>query len=205
MESVIELGEGRRISIRPLGPEDRDGLAQGFERLGPQSRYMRFFAPVARLSDTQLEYLTNIDHHDHEALVAVDAATREGVGVARFVRVGDGVAEAAVVVADDWQRRGVGARLLDELADRARAEGISTFQALVLADNAGALALLRNLGDVEMTDHGGEVEVRIALRDRRGAVSSLHNLLRHAAEETLRPLVSFWHTASAHERPESDG
>ena len=168
--------------------------------MGPQSRYMRFFAPVVRLTDSQLDYLTDIDHHDHEALVAVDVDTREGVGVARFVRVEERVAEPAVVVADDWQRRGIGALLLDELANRARAEGIDTFLALVLADNAAALALLKSLGDVEMIDHGGEVEVRIALRDKLGAVTPLHKLLRHAAEETLKPLVSFWHTASARER-----
>jgi GNAT superfamily N-acetyltransferase len=192
MEASIELATGRRIHIRPLGPDDREALAQGFERLGPQSRYMRFFAPVVRLTESQLEYLTDIDHHDHEALVAVDEETRNGVGVARYVRIGERVAEPAVAVADDWQRMGVGKLLLDGLADRARAEGISSFTAHVLADNAGALALLERLGDGEVVNRGGEVEVRIELRDKRGAGGSLHRLLRHAAEETLQPTASFW-------------
>jgi GNAT superfamily N-acetyltransferase len=200
MATVIELGEGRRVHIRPLGAADRDALAQGFERLGPQSRYMRFFAPVVRLTQRQLEYLTDIDHHDHEALVAVDEETRNGVGVARYVRIGGQAAEAAVAVADDWQRMGVGSLLLDELADRARAEGIKSFTAQVLADNAGALALLERIGDVQIIDQGQEVEVRIELLESRGAVGPLRRLLRHAAAETLSPSVSFWHRSSRHER-----
>lgn len=192
MDTPIELASGRRIHIRPLGPGDRRALAHGFERLGPQSRYMRFFAPVARLSESQLEYLTDIDHHDHEALVAVEEESNGGVGVARYVRIGEALAEPAVAVADDWQRMGVGTLLLDRLADRAREEGIRTFSAHVLADNAGALALLERLGEAEVVNRGGEVEVQIELRDRRGAVGSLHRLLRHAAEESLRPTVSFW-------------
>jgi len=83
-----------------------------------------------------------------------------------------------------------GTLLLDELADRARTEGISSFTARVLADNAGALALLRRIGDAELIEQGQEVEVRIELLQSRGAVDPLHRLLRHAAEETLRPSAS---------------
>jgi GNAT superfamily N-acetyltransferase len=195
----IELAEGRSIRIRALGPSDRDALAAGFEQLGPQSRYLRFFAPVARLTDAQLRYLTDIDHRDHEALVAVDEATHHGVGVARFVRIGEGVGEPAVAVTDAWQRRGVGALLLDALADRAREEGIETFVARVLADNTAVLGLLDRLGCVELTKDGEEIEVRIALREGRGAVAALHRLLRHAGEETIRSSVSFWNRASESE------
>jgi len=200
METPIELAGGRRIHIRALGAADREALAQGFERLGPQSRYMRFFAPVVRLTSSQLSYLTDIDHHDHEALVAVDEDSGNGVGVARYVRIGEHEAEPAVAVADDWQRMGVGTLLLDELADRARAEGIGLFTAQVLADNAAALAMLEHLGDVELLNHGGEIEVRIELRKRRGADGPLHRLLRHAAEETLRPSGSFWRRPTRRER-----
>ena len=192
MGDLIELRCGGRIRIRPLDADDRNALAEGFERLGPESRYRRFFAPVARLTDAQLEYLTDVDHHDHEALVAVDEDTRDGVGVARFVRLAEGVAEPAVAVADDWQRRGVGTHLLDALADRAREEGIGVFVAPVLADNAAALGLLEGLGEVELERRGEEVEVRIALRDARGAGSPLQRLLRHAAAEAVRSPASFW-------------
>lgn len=148
---------------------------------------MRFFGPVDHLSDSQLIYLTDVDHHDHEALVALDHETGEGVGVGRFVRVGGTVAEPAIAVADDWQRRGVGSRLLDELVERAREEGIREFAATVLADNSAAIAVLSHLGRTRVVDHGHELEMLIALEEERGAVATLHRLLRHAAEQTIRP------------------
>ncbi len=187
MASTMELEDGRRIDIRPIAPSDRDALAQGFERLGQESRYLRFFGPVDHLSSGQLAYLTDVDHHDHEALVAMDQASGDGVGVARYVRLGAGVAEPAVVVADDWQRRGVGGRLLDELADRALAEGIGEFTASVLADNAAAIAALSGLGQTRIVNQGRELELRISLAGGRGAVTTLHRLLRHAAEQTIKP------------------
>jgi GNAT superfamily N-acetyltransferase len=122
--------------------------------------------------------------------------TRDGVGVARFVRLAEGVAEPAVAVADDWQRRGVGTHLLDALADRARQEGIGVFVAPVLADNAAVLGLLEGLGDVELSQRGEEVEVRIALHEERGAVSALHRLMRHTAAEAVRSPASFWRRVS---------
>ena len=133
--------------IRPIEPEDREALAEGFERLSPESRYRRFFAPVAHLSERDLDLLTRVDHHDHEALVALVPATGEGIGVARYVRTGADVAEPAIVVLDDWQGRGVGTRLLDALVERARDEGVRRFEALVLAYNAEAIHLLSSLGE----------------------------------------------------------
>src|SRR5437868_3966984 len=114
------LPDGTEIRIRPIGPEDRDALAEGFEKLSPESRYRRFFSPVSALGDRELDYLTRVDHRDHEALVAVEAESGNGIAVARFVRIRDDLAEPAIVVADDWQRRGVAGVLLDALAIRAR-------------------------------------------------------------------------------------
>lgn len=193
MAGVIELSDGGRIEIRPIRPGDRGALEHGLERMGVESRYWRFFAPISRFSEGQLAYLTEVDHHDHEALIALDHETRDGIGVARFVRTGPEVAEPAVVVVDDWQRRGVGARLLDELSDRAREEGIRAFAAPVLADNAAAIPALSRLGDTSITSHGSEVELIIDLEETHGAVATLQALLRHAAEQTIRPSFSFWH------------
>src|SRR4051794_38432871 len=188
MGAPIELGEGRRVSIRALGPRDREALAEGFERLGPQSRHLRFFSPVVRLSDAQLAYLTDIDHHDHEALVAFDEDSRDGVGVARFVRIGRGVAEPAVAVTDEWQRRGVGTLLLDALSNRAREEGIEVFVARVLADNEAVLGLLERLGEAELSAHSAEVEVRVLLPEGGGAAAPMHPLLRPEAGRALHPV-----------------
>ena len=85
--AVVTLADGARLVIRPIEPTDRDLMAAGFERLSPESRYRRFFSPLPDLTGRQLDYLTRVDHHDHEALVALDADSGDGVAVARFVRV----------------------------------------------------------------------------------------------------------------------
>jgi hypothetical protein len=88
------LRDGSTVHIRPISADDRELLRSGFEDLSEHSRYMRFQAPMASLSDKQLAYLTDVDHHDHEALVALASAPGEPdiVGVARFIRVHDSVA-----------------------------------------------------------------------------------------------------------------
>lgn len=152
-----------------MGPDDRAGLAAGFERLSELSRYRRFLSPTARLTNRQLEYLTDVDHHDHEALVAIETASRHGVGVARYVRDPEHPREAefAVAVADDWQRRGLGTALLRRLAARALEEGITRFTGLVLGDNEPMRQLLETLGDVQQGQaREGTVEVFLQIPDR---------------------------------------
>lgn len=178
------------LVIRPLEPEDRDLLRAGFERLSEHSRYMRFQAPLASLSDQQLAYLTEVDHHDHEALLAL--AADEIVGVARFVRVSDAVAECAIVVADDWQGRGVATELLDRLVERARDEGIERFTALVLAENAEALRLLARLGDTVQRRVGSQVELDIELPKPRETSPQMKLVLESAARGLVVPAISMW-------------
>jgi GNAT superfamily N-acetyltransferase len=160
--STAELSDGSEVEIRPLTPDDKAGLAAGFERLSELSRYRRFLSPTSRLSAGQLAYLTDVDHHDHEALVAIDPSSRDGLAVARYVRSAEnpGEAEFAVAVADDWQRRGLGTALLRQLADRARAEGITRFTGFVLEDNEPMRGLLQSLGEVKQADaQDGTLEV----------------------------------------------
>jgi nucleotide-binding universal stress UspA family protein/GNAT superfamily N-acetyltransferase len=184
---TITLRDGSRVDIRPLEPDDRDALAEGFERLSPESRYRRFFGPVAQLRRRDLDYLTRVDHHDHEALVAVDAETGQGAGVARYVRTGPEVAEPAIVVADDWQGRGVGSRLLDALADRAREEGIRRFDAPVLATNDDAIRALARLGETTRTPQGREVVLHIELRAEPASRANWRGLLEQFASGAVEP------------------
>ncbi len=183
---TVELRDGSRVVIRPIEADDREALAEGFERLSPDSRYRRFFGPVAYLSERDLDYLTRVDHHDHEALVAVEEGTGEGVGVARYVRTGPDVAEPAIVVMDDWQGRGAGSRLLDALVERAQAEGIRRFKAPVLALNADAIHMLEALGQTTRTQHGSEVELTIELPEAEAA-ARVRPLLRQFAIGALDP------------------
>jgi RimJ/RimL family protein N-acetyltransferase len=109
---------------------------------------MRFLGVKKELSAAELRYFTDVDHHDHEALGAVDRADGRGVGIARYVRDADDpqAAEIAVTIVDDWQGRGLGTELLAQLSDRARQEGIRRFTALADAGNAAVAALLGNVG-----------------------------------------------------------
>ena len=186
------LRDGSTVLIRPLTRDDRDLLRSGFEHLSDRSRYLRFQTPLATLSDRQLSYLTDVDHHDHEALLAIDPETEAGVGVARFVRINQEVAECAVTVADDWQGRGLATQLLNRLVDRAHEEGVQRFTALVLAENAEALRLLERLGDTEERRVGSQVELDIALPAPRQASPQLKLALEGAARGLLTPAISMW-------------
>jgi GNAT superfamily N-acetyltransferase len=134
--------DGAELVIRPIRPDDKGLIAEGFERLSPESRYRRFFRPLDRLSERDLAYLTEIDHSDHEALVAIDPQSGDLAGVARYVRGAEPeLAEVSVVVGDPWQRRGVATGLLERLVERAREAQITHFVALVLDENVEAIRL----------------------------------------------------------------
>ncbi|HXZ75460.1 MAG TPA: GNAT family N-acetyltransferase [Streptosporangiaceae bacterium] len=159
------LRDGSKVVIRQVQCDDTPLLADGFARLSPESRRLRFLRRKDELSAAELRYFTDIDHHDHEALGALDHPGGRGVGVARYVRdTGDPhAAEIAVTIVDDWQGRGLGTELLARLSGRARAAGIHRFTALVSADNQAAAGLLRGArGDVVRREHG-TVEYEIPL------------------------------------------
>jgi nucleotide-binding universal stress UspA family protein len=180
---TVELREGLHAVVRPVEPDDKARLADTVRRLSRESRYRRFFRPLDELRADELAYLTEIDHHDHEALVALDPATDEALGVARYVRLPTDPtrAEAAVAVVDDWHGRGLGRALLERLVDRAREEGIERFVALVQADNRRAIAVLSSLGPTDRAViEGGEVELDIELPPREGIGAGLANVLRAA-------------------------
>src|SRR5262245_31036074 len=113
-----ELSDGSVVTLRHIRKEDAEELRRAFERLSPTSRYRRFFGGLHTLTDDMLRYLTDVDGTNHVAIVAThespDLKTENGVGVARFVRLADEpeVAEAAVTVSDDMQRKGLGRKLL---------------------------------------------------------------------------------------------
>jgi RimJ/RimL family protein N-acetyltransferase len=178
----LTLDDGGRIVLRPVTPEDKELLLQGFARLSDASRYHRFLGPKPRLTPDDLERFTHVDHHDHEAIGAIDAASGRGVGIARYIRLepGGDVAEAAVAVIDEWQGRGVGRALVRRLAQRAREEGVHHFCATVLTDNYGMLALLEQLGRVEVLEREHRrvvVEVTLPVEEGR---------LREALRATAR-------------------
>jgi GNAT superfamily N-acetyltransferase len=184
---------GKTLLIRPISTEDKQLLREGFERLSQRSRYQRFLSPHERLSERDLRYLTEVDHHDHEALVAIDRGTGQGVGVARYVRAKTDptVAELAVAVVDERQGQGVGGRLAAALADRARAAGITSFTALMFADNELMLKLLRDLGRVRVVhSEQGTVELMVDLPET--GLGHVRRLLGAIARGEINPVLPFW-------------
>jgi GNAT superfamily N-acetyltransferase len=158
VEHVI-LKDGSEALIRAVQPEDKPLFVAGWKHLSGESVRRRFLQSRPALNVHELAFFTEIDHVDHDAIGALDGVSREGIGIARYVRENERphIAEVAVTVVDTWQRRGLGGKLLRRLADRATANGIRCFTASLFADNAVMLGLFERLGEVTVTQRDGPV------------------------------------------------
>ena len=144
------LADNTLLFIREIRPDDKERLLEGLQNLSEESRRRRFLAPKPSLSATELRYLTEVDGTDHYAIVAVpdDAEDHERiVAVARFVRLDDDptAAEAAIVVCDEIQGKGLGGLLARRLSDAARDRGIERLTASISSENRAALAVMRQI------------------------------------------------------------
>jgi RimJ/RimL family protein N-acetyltransferase len=164
------LRDGTPVCIRPVTPADKPVLREAFTRLSDASRYRRFMQPVRELTEQQLDYLTNIDHTSHLAWIAVDPTSPEhpGLGVARCIRSpkDSTVAEVAVTVVDSHQGKGLGTLLLGVITHAAVHQGITTFVAHVLTENAPMLNLFTAWGSTVTLDDAGVLAVRMPLPQR---------------------------------------
>jgi RimJ/RimL family protein N-acetyltransferase len=146
----VALRDGSWALVRPVRATDKDRLRVGLQWLSPRSRELAFHTPVHRLTAQQLRYVTEIDHRDHVAWVALDPEDLDapGMGIGRYVRLRHDpvVAEASIVVLDRYQGRGVGTLLLALLTASALANGVRVFRNYVLADNDAMLELFDQLG-----------------------------------------------------------
>ena len=153
---------GRRVWLRLLEPGDADLLRQFFWRLSSETIYRRFLSPITLPSNALLKRLVDVDHHDREALIAMDE--RGIAGIARYGTVGSSH-DVAVVVADDWQGRGLGKVLIRRLAHIARMRGIASFHATMLGENRRAQSLVLGLSPkTKMRFEDGYLEADIPLR-----------------------------------------
>ncbi len=182
------LRDGTPVLVRPVRPDDKALLLDGFSRLSEESRIRRFLAPVAQLSEAMLAYLTEVDGVDHFAWIAVHADDPGlGVGVARYVRLkGEPtVAEAAITIVDEYQGRGLGTVLLGLLAARARANGIASFRAYVLEENAPMLDLMEDVGATAQHDSPGVLAMDVPLDPEQVPDSTAGRVLRAIAARLL--------------------
>ncbi len=158
----VILRDGSTLRLRAPAAEDADALLAFFSDLSERSRYLRFHGFPA-LGPKLVEALLEPDWQERGALLgSLDGRI---VAVANWVRLRDPrAAEIAFTVGDDFQRRGIGTRLLEQLADRASEAGIEEFVAEVLHDNATMLDVFRNAGfAVTRAGEGGELEIRFAI------------------------------------------
>ena len=144
-EADVVAADGGTVHLRPITPQDADGIVGLMERSSDQTRYYRFFGPMKRLSDKALYRFTHVDHDNRVAFVVL--LGEELVGVGRYDRYPDtDDAEVAFLVEDAHQRRGLGSVLLEHLAAAARERGITRFVAEVLSQNSGMVRVFLDAG-----------------------------------------------------------
>ena len=181
---VVTLRSGDVVGVRPVQPGDAPALARAYANLGEQSRYRRFFTAMPELPEATLAAAVQVNHTDHEALVAMPQGSAEIVGECRYVRLADqpDTADLGVTVVDAWQGRGLGSALLARLSERALLAGIEYFTAEVLAENRAMLALLPALGQVRSESAGPVVTARVEITEpSRHTGQDLLNLIKAVA------------------------
>ena len=187
-EADVVLRDGGVVHVRPIRPQDAEAVHVFHAGQSAESIYLRFFAPLPRLSDKEVARFTQVDYVDRVGLVATlgDAI----VGIARYDRLGDGSAEVAFNISDAHQGRGIGSVLLEHLAAAARERGISRFSAEVLPQNRKMMGVFTEAGyevshsyedgvialsfDISPTEHSDEVRES---REHRSESRSMQTLL----------------------------
>jgi acetyl coenzyme A synthetase (ADP forming)-like protein len=184
----VILRDGSTLRLRPPRPSDEQALVDFFEALSERSLYLRFHGYPA-LGPPLVAQLLEPDWVERGALLGTFAedGSERVVAVGNYVRLRDpSVAEAAFAVADAYQRRGIGTRLVERLASRAAAQGIERLVAEVLAENRDMLGVFEGVGfELSRELEGGEIEIefpiapteryaeRVAERDHVAVTASL--------------------------------
>jgi acyl-CoA synthetase (NDP forming)/RimJ/RimL family protein N-acetyltransferase len=132
-EADVLLSDGGVAHLRPIRPSDADRLVAFYDRVSPESKYLRFFAPYPRLSDRDVKRFTEVDYVDRVAFIIT--LVDDMIAVGRYDRIEDDHAEVAFLIEDAHQGRGIAQLLLEHLAQAARERGITRFVAEVLPAN----------------------------------------------------------------------
>lgn len=147
---IVTLRDGTELSLRPIRPDDAPRLQALHARLSPETIYLRFLSAHPTLSQTEAERLANVDQENRMALVATRSKNGEDliVGVARYATLDarPDEAEAAIVVEDAYQGRGLGTLLVERLLSYARMHGIRYFVAEINSENDRILRFIRRSG-----------------------------------------------------------
>jgi acetate---CoA ligase (ADP-forming) len=188
-ELDIVTRSGQTVRIRPITPADSELLVDFFERLGPESRYYRFFRVKTSLPPEEVEYFTSVDYDTRMALVAVYDGRM--VGVARYDTEPDEPrrAEVAFSVSDEMQGHGIGTSLLQLITAYARDHGITGFRAFVLPENVQMMRVFRNSGyELKRTVEDGIFTVDFPVAYTDDARARAEERERRAVTASVLPL-----------------
>ena len=155
---AVHLSKLGWVRIEPLRDGDTAMVARLFDRLGAESRRLRFCGPKPRLTSADLGLLATVDTRSHSLVAFVDGDL-EPAGFAQLVRDRDEWthAEIAFAVADEYHGRGIGSALVDQLAADARAGGITHLTATIVSSNSAAFVLVKRVAKpVDVRFEGGE-------------------------------------------------
>lgn len=190
------LQNGMPILVRPVQSDDKQLLETGFELLSRQSRFLRFFRPVTKLSAKELDYYCAVDQSDHIAICALDTTQDETrpLGIARCIRARDKTdeAELAVTVIDRFQGRGIGTILLAAIAHAAITQNITKFVGTILTENDSMLNLLVKLEASSTFETPGVLSVCVPIHGDagkypdspiRGAIANIYEMLDQAQND----------------------
>jgi acyl-CoA hydrolase len=170
LERWIDLQDGARAFLRPLKLTDESLLRELFYRLSPESVHYRFFQMIQSMPHKKLQEFLRIDYEADMALVVLTSSTDEDarmVAIAHYLKdPRSNFADAAFLVRDDWQGKGVGTQVLSALVEAARRQGIAGFTADVLATNARMMQVFHKSGHpVESRLQEGVYSLRIPFRE----------------------------------------
>ena len=152
-EERIDLRNGCSVSIRPLRRGEEGAVREFCARLSPRARYLRFFQRMPVVPDSLVRLLADVSDPRRLAVVAqLDDVHGGGIlALGHLAAIADDYAELGLVVADAWQRQGIGTALARKLLDAGAAHGFRQFVAFGLSHNPGWQRVLRPLADIEST------------------------------------------------------
>ncbi len=188
-EADVVLTDGQIVHVRPITPDDADGLREFHSRQSAESIYFRYFSPRPVLTDRDIHHFTNVDHVDRVAFIALFDG--QIIGVARYEAYkGAKVAEVAFFVDDEQQGRGLATLLLEFLVAAGRERGIRRFVATTLPSNHRMLGVFSAAG-YEVSSHfdAGVVEVGFDILPTEASLAAMDRRERRAEAASVRRLL----------------
>jgi acyl-CoA synthetase (NDP forming)/GNAT superfamily N-acetyltransferase len=188
-EADVLLTDGGVAHLRPIRPEDAQMLVEFYDRVSPESKYLRFFAPYPKLSQRDVQRFTEVDYLDRVAFILTVGTQMIAVG--RYDRVYRDEAEVAFLVEDAHQGRGIAQLLLEHLAEAARERGITKFYAELLPQNARMASVFADAGyKVSKGIDDGVLHVEFPIMPTDTSVGVMERREHRAESASMRRLLT---------------